>query len=69
MAGTKAMIHLVIAPNEIPSNAVNQRCAAIDVYENGDKVMGSSIVNYDDLTSIEQQLWDDFVTMITSKEV
>lgn len=66
MAAVKTVIHLIIAPNELPFDYENQVCAAIDVYENGERSTESCRVNYDDLTPEQQQKWDDFVTMINS---
>lgn len=68
MAGIKTVIHLIVAPNELPFDYENKECAAIDVYENGERNAESYRVNYDDLTPIQQQQWDDFVTMISSVE-
>ena len=68
MAAIKTVIHLIIAPNELPFNYEDKVCAAIDVYENGERTGASYRVNYDDLDPTQQQKWDDFVAMINSVE-
>jgi len=68
MAQIKTIVHLVLAPEELPLAAEKQVCALIDVYENQERSNASYRLAYDTLTSEEQQLWDDFVAMIVSKE-
>jgi hypothetical protein len=68
MAAVKTVIHLIIAPNELPFDYEDQVCAAIDVYENGERTSESCRINYDDLNPAQQQQWDDFVAMINSLE-
>lgn len=69
MTGIKTVIHLVIAPSELPFEYENQVCAAIDVYENGERNTESYRLNYNDLTVSEKELWNAFIKMISTKEV
>ncbi len=68
MAGIKTVLHLIVAPKELPFNYEDKVCAAIDVYENGERTAESYRVNYEDLSPVQQQQWDGFVTMISSVE-
>ena len=65
---SKAIIHLVIDTEQLPDYE-DKVCAAIDVYENGERTNAAYRINYEDLTLTEQQQWDGFVGMITTKEV
>ncbi len=66
MAGIKTVIHLIVAPKELPFDYEDKVSAAIDVYENGERTAESYRVNYDDLTPTQQEQWDDFVKMIST---